>query len=51
MDDAFGVGSGGVNGRVQHKTGDVDSKVRCSRIDQIALRMSIDQTCDKDKEC
>lgn len=38
VDHALGVGSRRVDGRVQHETGDVDSEVRCSLFDQVALR-------------
>lgn len=37
VDHALGVGSRRVDGRVQHETGDVDSEVRCSLFDQVAL--------------
>lgn len=42
VNDAFGIRSSGVNSRMEHKASNVDSKVRCSGIDQIALK--IDQT-------
>lgn len=37
MEDAAGVGTGGVDGRVEDKSGNVHSKVRCSRIDHVSL--------------
>ena len=36
--DAFDVGAGGMHGRVKDKARHVDSKVRCSLVDQVALR-------------
>lgn len=38
VDDAFGIRAGGVDSRMQDETGNVDSKVRCSWIDDIALK-------------
>ena len=37
VDDAFGVRACGMDGRMEDETGNVDSKVRCSRVDHIAL--------------
>ena len=43
VDDAFDVWSCAVDGRVQHETGNVNSKVCCACLNYVTLHINLDQ--------
>ena len=48
VNNAFEVWSGGMDGRMEHKTGDVDTEVGRARLDDAALHVDLYQAGGRD---